>query len=312
MKFTDLLLMGSTIMIAIAAQPSPICTHATHDLSVYVYHLAPEPVSYQGSRNLTFSPTAFTLLVGAHSAVLVDAPATNAQGAEVASWVSSILGSDKTLQSIYITHGHGDHFFSARSFQSIYPAANILATVHGAEHVAQQYSEPFYSSFWGSLFGDTIDTEPLEVQTLGDDGIFHLEGHVLRAVEVGQGDTYNSTVLHVPGLDLVVGGDVVYGNCHQLFAEDHTPELRGQWLASLQEVNGLRPKVVIPSHTLPQDGYGAEHVNGTIDYIRAYEELLPKAKAWEELESSLKTRFPKRDGSFILRWSSQAPFNQAF
>src|SRR5271155_1407635 len=39
---------------------------------------------------------------------------------------------------------------------------------------------------------------------------FELEGQVLRAVSVGQGDTAHSTVLHVPSVDLVVGGDVVY------------------------------------------------------------------------------------------------------
>jgi hypothetical protein len=39
---------------------------------------------------------------------------------------------------------------------------------------------------------------------------FTLEGEVLRAVSVGQGDTEHSTFLHVPSLDAVVGGDIVY------------------------------------------------------------------------------------------------------
>ena len=38
---------------------------------------------------------------------------------------------------------------------------------------------------------------------------FELEGHMLRAVSVGQGDTEASTVLHVPSAAAVVAGDVV-------------------------------------------------------------------------------------------------------
>ena len=40
--------------------------------------------------------------------------------------------------------------------------------------------------------------------TLLQNGEFHLENHVLKVVEVGQSDTYNTTVLHVPDLDLVI------------------------------------------------------------------------------------------------------------
>jgi hypothetical protein len=37
-----------------------------------------------------------------------------------------------------------------------------------------------------------------------------LEGHELRIAEVGQGDIHPSTVIHIPDLDAVVAGDVVY------------------------------------------------------------------------------------------------------
>ena len=75
--------------------------------------------------------------------------------------------------------------------------------------------------------------------------------YTLRAVEVGQEDTYDSTVLHVPDLDLVLGGDVVCGDYHQLFAEDVTLELRSMWLRGLEKVAVLSPGWVVPKlHTI--------------------------------------------------------------
>ena len=175
----------------------------------------------------------------------------------------------------------------------------------------QQYD--IIDRFWAPLFSNKIDSEPLkDVSILPEDGTFNIEGQLLNAVEVGQGDTHSSTVLHVPSLELVVGGDVVYGNCHQLFAEDHTPELRAQWLQSLDKVAALKPKVVVPSHMRPEEDHGPEHIEETKRYIHTYEEVLKSAQSWEALENSMKEKFPGRDGSFILRWSSQAPFDAAF
>ena len=213
-----------------------------------------------------------------------------------------------------MTHGHGDHFFAARSVIEKYPETRVIATEGCYQHVLQQYEDTTFGSFWDGLFPGEIDGEALkeEVDILPEDGKFELEGQEMRAVEVGQGDTHSSTVLPVPSLDLVVGGDVVYGHCHQLFAEDHTHELRAKWLESLDTVAALKPTVVVPSHIRPEEGYGPEHVEETKGYIQAYEEVLKDADSWEALEKGMKEKFPGRDGSFILRWSCQAPFGAAF
>lgn len=290
-------------------------------LTVSVYHLPPHAVSYQNSTTLTFSPTAFTLMHTSHEALLIDAPATTAQGDAVLSWLREVLPPHKRLRGVMVTHGHGDHFFSAPQIVREFPGAKIYATGDVAAHMRQQYDEEFYGSFWGALFpGGQIDDTPIEeaqVSVLEGEGagvwLHGDEGaHEVKVVQVGQGDTYNSTVVHVPSVGLVVGGDVVYGSCHQLLVEDATPELRDAWRKSLHEVERLCAKVVVPSHMLPGEGYGAEHVKETRRYIDVWEAERAKASTWEELEGGLVEAFPERDGSFILRWSSQAPFGADF
>ena len=281
-------------------------------LQVDVYHLPPATVVYQNSTKLAFSPTAFTLIHGQHEAVLVDSPATSAQGNALADWVQQTIPG-KHVKGIYITHGHGDHFFSGSTVQQRYPGAQVIVKEDVHAHMLQQYDPDLFGPVWESLFpGGQLTETPFPVSVLPRNGTFHLEGHALQALEVGQSDTYNSTVLQAPDLGLVVGGDVVYGHCHQLFAEDATPALRAQWLHNLDKVAALAPSVVIPSHMQPQDGYSSSHIAETKRYIHVWEEVRARSSTWQELEAGMKENFPNRTGSFILRWSSQAPFNASF
>ncbi|EXJ60879.1 hypothetical protein A1O7_05032 [Cladophialophora yegresii CBS 114405] len=303
-----------SLVFLACAFPSPYPAEfvtSANGLRADVYHLPPAPVVYQNSTALTFSPTAFTLIQGSHHAVLVDAPATGAQATNLTAWIKATLGPRKSLKYIYITHGHGDHFFTAPLICAAFPGCQVVAREDVNAHMHEQYEEPLFSSLWLSLFpGGQITSVPFNASYIlrEADRTFMLEGHALRAVEVGQGDTYNSTVLHVPDLELVVGGDVIYGKCHQLFVEDWTAELRQQWIQSLDRAAALKPAFVVPSHTKPGDGFAPSHIRDTKTYIRTWERVLAQSKSWEELEGEMKKAFPFRDGSFILRWSSQAPF----
>ncbi|MGB0097109.1 MAG: hypothetical protein WBP81_31780 [Solirubrobacteraceae bacterium] len=48
--------------------------------------------------------------------------------------------------------------------------------------------------------------------------MFELEGHELRVIEVAQGDIAPSTVVHIPSIDTVIGGDVVDNRIHMILA----------------------------------------------------------------------------------------------
>src|ERR1700754_3095002 len=57
-----------------------------------------------------WSPITTTLILGSRDAVLIDPPLTKDQATEVGNWVESF---GRKLRRIYITHGHGDHWFGA-------------------------------------------------------------------------------------------------------------------------------------------------------------------------------------------------------
>jgi glyoxylase-like metal-dependent hydrolase (beta-lactamase superfamily II) len=70
-------------------------------------------------------------------------------------------------------------------------------------------------------------------------------------IPVGTSDTGHSTVVHVPGLDLVVSGDVVYNQTH-MWMRRSTPETRASWMQALDAVAELEADTLIAGHRHPQ------------------------------------------------------------
>ncbi|RFU78145.1 metallo-beta-lactamase superfamily [Trichoderma arundinaceum] len=277
-------------------------------LQAYVYVLPAHAIEFPGAPEtepFKFSPTAFTLITTQHEAVLVDAPTTDSEGEELAEWVKSII-SDKKLTYIYVTHGHGDHFFSAKVIQKYYPEARVLATPQTHIQMQANLDQKLYEGLWAATTPELRNTSPPEIQVdiIKEDHSFVVDGHQFRVISLPGGDIGESTVLHVPSLDLVVAGDVVYGHCYQHLGESSSPELRNKWLRSIDLVSQLNPKVVVPSHMQAHEDFGPYHLEETKEYIKAWEELDAQTNTWQELEEAVKKRYPNRVGNFIIRMSS--------
>lgn len=189
---------------------------------------------------ITSSPLASTLIVGVHDAVLVDPPFTFEQTKQIGDWIAE---SGKNLTHIYATHGHGDHWFGTGELLQRFPGAIAYAT---AGTIAQMRIQVEHRTLWDNDFPDLIPETPLVYEAIPTDG-FLLEGHALVAIEVGHSDTDETTVLHVPDLGLVVGGDVVYNGVHQMLLETPGGGF-DSWLAALDIVAALDPRAVVAGH----------------------------------------------------------------
>ncbi|RFU27361.1 hypothetical protein B7463_g8985, partial [Scytalidium lignicola] len=209
-----------------------------------------------------WSPISCTLIHGEKEAVLVDTPITVAQNKDLGDWIEKTIP-NKKLTTIYITHGHGDHFFGIGDLVKRFPGAKAVATAATVEHMKQQVVPSAYKKTWGSQFPGQIDKTFQLATPLPASNEFYMEGHVLQAVEVGQADTYDSTVLWVPDLKLAVCGDVVYGDVHQMLGETTTKEKRDGWIASIRKVEALQPELVVPGHKRASEMDGAQRREST-------------------------------------------------
>ncbi|MGW2940083.1 MBL fold metallo-hydrolase [Streptomyces sp. NPDC004059] len=222
-----------------------------------------------------WSPITSTLITGERDAVLVDPPMTTSQAQEVG---DKIAVTGRTLRAIYITHGHGDHWFGAIPLLERFPDAVVHATA-GTRRVMAAHNEPgFRAEFWDRIFPGQIPAGHLDVHLVDSGEGFELEGAALIPVEVGHTDTDETTMLHVPDLGLLVAGDAVYNGVHLYLTESGGVAGIDQWLAALDVADELAPATVVAGHKDPDAADLPSHIGETRRYLTDARELLERSK----------------------------------
>ena len=252
-----------------------------------------------GITETLFQASAATLIYGEHDAVLVDAFLTVAQATALADWVASF---GKNLTTVYITHGHGDHWFGAATLRERFPNARIVATGSTVEVMKQNSSPQALQYTWEASFPGQIPKNLVLAQTLSENEI-DLEGEALRAIEVGHTDTDSTTVLHAPSIGLVVAGDVAYNDVHLYLAESNA-QTRQEWLVALDRVKSLQPRAVVASHKRPENGDRPSIVEETQQYIRDFDRLVSATASAQELYDQMLALYPNRVNPGWALWSS--------
>ncbi|MDN3029348.1 MBL fold metallo-hydrolase [Streptomyces sp. S.PB5] len=234
-----------------------------------------------------FSPLSVTLVHGDRDAVLVDPPLTISQAEAVGEWIEA---SGKNLTHIFITHGHGDHWFTA----------DLLARQFGAQVVASagtikqmHINVAIRERFWDALFPGQIPDAPVTAVTVPKNR-FTLEGHELVIVEAGHSDTDDTSVLHVPALELVVAGDVIYNGVHQFLREAANGGLEA-WRQAIDTVEALHPRWIVTGHKNKElDDDATRAIAETRQYLDTVDELLPKHDDALGFFEAMVDRFPER------------------
>ena len=279
----------------------PADTEPTH-LNWDVFVTPPIPVASRdkppGVRDTFFQATASTLIYGARDAVLVDAFLSTKQTSALADWVAA---RGKNLTTIYITHGHGDHWFGLGTLLERFPNAKAVAT-QSTVGVMRQHASPEAHAQWEAGFPGAIpDRLVIADELVGD--VITLEGHELVAVELGHTDTDFTTCLHVPSIGLVVAGDAVYNDVHVYLVESNH-ETRKEWIAALDKIEALHPRAVVASHKRPERDDDPKNIEETRQYIRDFDRLAETTTSTQELYDRMLELYPNRVNPTWALWSS--------
>ncbi|RVW09259.1 MBL fold metallo-hydrolase [Prescottella agglutinans] len=240
-----------------------------------------------------FSPVSSTLVSGRRDAVLTDPGFTTDQADALGDWVAA---KDRNLTHIFITHGHGDHWFAAGLLAERF-GARVVASARTIEQMhANNAARPVV---WDKVYTG-IPPSPVTAVTVPSNH-FSLEGHDLRIVEVGHSDTDDTSVLHVPDLGLVVAGDVIYRGAHQYLGEGVVVGGFGPWREAIAKVEALEPRWIVCGHQNRELGDDAEHaIAATRQYLDDADELLRDEATATDFFDAMIGRYPNHLGRTVL------------
>ena len=157
-----------------------------------------------GQGEATRPATCGSRISGEHDAVVIDADLAPTGCGAVVIWVGA---TGKNLTTIYITVGHGDHFFVLNTIIAAFPTATAVTAAAIVPETPGQGS-PGQMQFWATMFPGQIPGHPAvpAVQST----VVDMEGHELRVTGAGQSDTDPWTIVCISSPDAVSADDAAY------------------------------------------------------------------------------------------------------
>jgi glyoxylase-like metal-dependent hydrolase (beta-lactamase superfamily II) len=257
---------------------------------------------------ITGSPEGFwvnsTLVYGEKDAILIDAPFTQIDALRVA---MALLESKKNLTTVYVTHGHPDHYFGLGIIRQVFPNAKLVAIPAVVEDAKQTGADKI--KVWKPMYGDNLTANLVLPEAMAGTTLT-LEGETLQIVTGIRGDTMsNSTYIWIPSLKAVISGDIVFAGLHPWTAES-TPATRKEWIKALESISALKPEIVVPGHKNPALKDDPSSLVFMKDYLTYFDEALAAAGTRDEFVAKVKGKYPNLGLDIILNLGADASFKE--
>jgi glyoxylase-like metal-dependent hydrolase (beta-lactamase superfamily II) len=279
-------------------------------LDVYISGYKPIPSlvpDWPESWQATWPATTATLISGDEGGVLVDSLLTMKESHELAGW---LRGRGTNVSEVYITHGHADHFFGLNSVLEAYPQARAVALPRVVPFLQEQ-TTPEWMKVWEGFFPGQLTDQPVVPGPLAKNEL-SVEGHVIEVVPLGQSDVTDSSALHIPELDVVIAGDVVYNGIHPwMYQSDHAQRM--SWIDTLNQVEELAPTTIIAGHKEPHapDDDAARTLEATRQYIRDFDAQVAASASGAQLVEAMTEKYPDLGNPYTLWLAAYAqPHNE--
>ena len=247
----------------------------------------------------SFPPLASTLIYGTRSAVLVDPGFTTDAANALGDWVA---GKGRDVSDIFITHGHGDHWFASGLLAERFGARTVATEGTIGQMHANVAGRPYV---WDKVY-DGIPPSPVTAVT-APNNTFTLESRRLDIVEVGHTEIDASSVLHVPDLELVVAGDVIYNGAHLYLSETSLAGL-DKWRAAIDRVESLGVDTSSPATKTPNSTTTPPAHRNDPRAPRRRQEAPNVEKAPVDYYNAMITRYPEYQGRTVLWSTAQAVY----
>jgi len=175
------------------------------------------------------------------------------------------------------THHNGDHCWGNQLFEGAEIIGHRLCAASFGKDAppdflqmirnAQSSDDPAIARFAEALAPWNFEGIKLTPPTtLMDDRLeLDLEGIAVHLIYVGPAHTLGDVIVHLPEAGIVFTGDVLFRLCTPIGWEGTF----ARWIAALDEVVALDPKVIVPGHGPLCGVEGPKEMKAYLEYVRA-------------------------------------------
>nr|WP_024967097.1 MBL fold metallo-hydrolase [Pantoea sp. IMH] len=241
-----------------------------------------------------------TIIMGEKEAMLVDAQFTLANAHRLA---AEIIETGLDLKRIFITHLHPDHFLGLEVIKSVFPDAEILSYKQVAEDVNDAFD--FKIDYWGKQVLKENGARTTYLITETEEDTFYLEGQQIKILGLLSGDCIRVTPLWIPSTRTLIASDIVFADAHVWIADMRTPERIAKWMQSLDTLEALAPKVLIPGHSRTTSSLSPSAIGFTRTYIRNFIKTLHQVNNSAELVQEMERIYPNLPVKICLDYSAR-------
>lgn len=222
-----------------------------------------------------------TVILGEKKALLVDAQVNVPNANRLADMIEA---TGRELESIWITHHHPDHVLGLAVLMDRFPNAKAL-THESVRPLIEQSAAGTLAYLASTAPGVFADRVVLPDVHKGD--TLSLEGERIDILGPMHGDTGSIAGLHIASLSTVIAADLVYADTHVWVEENTKAEDLEKWRKSLDLIEALGAKTIIPGHRKENSLNDLSAINHTRAYLERWEQALSTTKTAEELKAAM-------------------------
>lgn len=226
-----------------------------------------------------------TVVSGEKEAMVIGSGFTRADALRIA---AAVVDTGKDLRTILISDPDPDYYFGAEVLKSIFPKADVVATKEVADEIRGHLDNKL--KVWRPKLGANAPRQPVIPRVLRTN-LLTVDG---EAVEVRgtSGLLANRPYVWIPSVRTITGNVALWSNLHVWTADTQTAAQRNAWLDQLDEIEALKPAVVVPGHMKAGDPLDLNSVHFTRKYLKDFVAAVPSAKDSGALFDALQKQYP--------------------
>ena len=223
---------------------------------------------------------------GKTEAVVIDTGFTRADALRIA---ANVLDTGKTVKTIFVSNADPDFYFGAEALKTLFPQAQVLTTPAVREKIQAKLAGKL--AFWGPKMGANAPKQPIIPDELKGTSLT-VDGEAIE-VRGTTGELAHRPYVWIPSLRAIVGNIAVFGNLHVWTADTQKDSERKAWFAQLDEMQALKPAMVVPGHMAAGTALDESAIRHTREYLQRFEVEVPKTKNSAELIEAMKKAYPQ-------------------